>query len=256
MNTTLYLKSAFVNSPLENTAKRLQWAAGALHRSSHPELTELFLEEKRLPAVLKRLLSPNSNVLDVGAHLGSFTSMAIRAAPKGKQIAIEASPTKAAMLRKRFPATRVEQIAISDTIGTATFEENIANPGYSKLQGDNPSGDRVHRYSVNVTALDALDLPQIDFMKIDIEGAELAAFRGGMKFINRDRPAILFECGADANAGLDRRALFDQITEAMRYDVFTFGDFLYNKGPLGFDEFRKCGIYPFRAFNFLALPRS
>jgi hypothetical protein len=49
--------------------------------------------------------------------------------------------------------------------------------------------------------------------------------------------------------------LFDHITGVMNYDVFTFGDFLHDKGPLGFDEFRKCGIYPFRAFNFVALPQ-
>ncbi|MFX7071531.1 hypothetical protein ABTI09_19765, partial [Acinetobacter baumannii] len=66
---------------------------------------------------------------------------------------------------------------------------------------------------------------------------------------------FVFECGAVTNEGLDRAALFDHLTSVMTYDVFTFGDFLYRKGPLSADEFRKCGIYPFRAFNFVALPR-
>lgn len=255
MHKTLYLKSALVNSPLEGIAKRLQWAAGALFRSSHPELTEVFLEDKRLPLILKKLLQRSSNVLDVGAHLGSFTSQALKLAPAGTHVAIEASPTKAAMLRQRFPGIRIEQVAISDAIGTATFEENLSRPGFSRLHGGNPSNDPVHRYEVNVTTLDALDLQRIDFMKIDIEGSELAAFRGGLNFINRDRPTILFECGAEANVGLDRPALFQHLTEVMNYEVFTFADLLYNKGPLEFDEFRKCGLYPFRAFNFIALPR-
>lgn len=255
MHKTLYLKSALVNSPLEGIAKRLQWASGALFRSSHPELTEVFLEEQRLPLILKKLIQRSANVLDVGAHLGSFTSQALKLAPAGTHVAVEASPTKAAMLRQRFRGVRVEQVAISDTVGTATFEENLARPGFSRLHGGNPSNDPVRRYEINVTTLDALDLPRIDFMKIDIEGAELAAFRGGMTFLNRDRPTITFECGADTNAGLDRAALFQHLTEVLGYDVFTFGDFLFTKGPLGFDEFRKCGIYPFRAFNFVALPR-
>ena len=55
MNTLLKLKSALVASPLEGVAKTIQWAAGAPFRSSHPELAELFLEEKRLPEVLQRL---------------------------------------------------------------------------------------------------------------------------------------------------------------------------------------------------------
>ena len=45
------------------------------------------------------------------------------------------------------------------------------------------------------------------------------------------------------------------LTEVLSYDLFTFGDFLYGKEALTFSEFRKCGLYPFRAFNFVALPR-
>ena len=40
------------------------------------------------------------------------------------------------------------------------------------------------------------------------------------------------------------------------YDIFCFGDFLFNKGNMAFDEFRKCGLYPFRAFNFISLPKD
>lgn len=256
MSAMLRLKSALVASPLEGVAKSLQWAAGIPFRSSHPELTELFLEETRLPEVLRRLLTKSSNVLDIGCHLGSFLSLARRLAPAGHHVAIEASPTKAAWLARKFPDVKVEQIAISDQSGTAIFEENIRNPGFSRLQGGCPSADPVNRYAVAVTTLDALDIQhRIDFVKIDIEGTELAAFRGGPEFIAANRPNILFECGADANAGLDRRSLFDHVADVMAYDIFTFGDFLHNKGPLGFDEFRKCGIYPFQAFNFVALPR-
>jgi FkbM family methyltransferase len=256
MSTTLRLKSALVASPLEGVAKSLQWAASLPFRSSHPELTELFLEEKRLPEVLRRLVTKSSNVLDIGCHLGSFLSLARRLAPAGHHIAIEASPTKAGWLARKFPDVQVEQVAVSDHTGTATFEENIRNPGFSRLQGGFPSCDPVNRYAVAVTTLDALNIQhRVDFVKIDIEGAELAAFRGGSEFFAGNRPKILFECGADANAGLDRSALFDHITQEMAYDIFTFGDFLHNKGPLSFDEFRKCGIYPFRAFNFIAIPR-
>jgi FkbM family methyltransferase len=228
---------------------------GFRNRSAHPELAELFLEERRVSEILSRLLTRSSNVLDVGCHIGSFISIASRVASDGYHVAIEASPSKAAMLRRRFPLVRIEQTAISDSVGMASFEENINKPGFSRLEGGHPSACPVNRYEVNVTTLDTLRLPRIDFMKIDIEGEELAALRGGMKFIERDRPTILFECGADTNEGLDRRALFDHLTGVMRYDIFTFSDFLYNKGPLGFDEFRKCGVYPFRAFNFLALAR-
>jgi FkbM family methyltransferase len=248
-------KSWVIGSRLEPAAKTIQRAMGFRHRSAHPELAELFLEERRVSEILSRLLTRSSNVLDVGCHIGSFMSQAIHHAPDGHHIAIEASPSKAAWLRRRLPSIRIEQAAISDSVGVAVFEEDIRRPGFSRLQRSHPSTDPVNRYEVNVTTLDELDLPPIDFMKIDIEGAELAALRGGSGFIDSYQPKIMFECGADTNIDLDRRALFEHITGVMNYDVFTFGDFLHNKGPLGFDEFRKCGLYPFRAFNFVALPQ-
>ncbi len=214
------------------------------------------MEDKYLPKVLERLLSPSSNILDIGCHIGSFLSLAGGIARQGNHVAVEASPTKAQWLVKKFPNVRVEQVAISDQVGSATFEENIRRPGYSRLQGSNPSTDPVVRYDVDVTTLDNLAIPhRVDFVKIDIEGAELAAFRGGAKFIEANRPPIIFECGADDNIGLDRMGLFHHVTQKMGYNVFTFGDYLYTKGPLSADEFRKCGMYPYRAFNFVALPQ-
>lgn len=255
MNKSLEFKAALVASPLEALAKHIRWALASRHRSAHPELAEVFLEEKHLPKVLERLLTKNSNVLDVGCHIGSFLSLASKFAPDGRHAAIEASPTKAGWISRKFPGVRVEQVAVSDQVGTAVFEENIAKPGFSRLQGRSPSTDPVNRYAVAVSTLDALNLGSFDLVKIDIEGAELAALKGGTDFILTNRPKIIFECGADANVGLDRRTLFDFLTDELGYDIFTFTDFLYGKGSLSFDEFRKCGIYPFRAFNFVAMPK-
>lgn len=212
------------------------------------------MEDDRLSLVLGRLLNPRSNVIDVGCHIGSFLNLAMTMCPSGKHIAIEASPTKAGWLRRKFPKARIEQVAISDHAGTAMFEENLRRPGFSRLQNGHDSGDPVSRYEVSLSTLDGLEIKtRVDLIKIDIEGSELAALKGSTQLIEANRPSIIFECGADANAGLDRRALFDYLTE-MEYDIFTFADFLHDKGPLCFDEFRKCGIYPFRAFNFLAIP--
>jgi FkbM family methyltransferase len=188
-------------------------------------------------------------------------------APAGKHVAIEVSPSKAKWLTKKFPHVRIEQIAISDSSGSAIFEENINNPGFSRLQSGRPSTERVHRYEVRVTTIDSLNFSdRVNVLKVDIEGHELAAFKGAVELVRRDHPAIIFECGAEPSThvgstryqhpGLDRRQLFAFVTEQLGYDVLTFTDFIFNKGPLSYDEFRKCGLYPFRAFNFVALPRN
>jgi FkbM family methyltransferase len=251
---SLRIKSMLVASPLEAVAKNIQWWIGLSQRRRHPELWEIYQEDRLLPHVLKRLLSANSNVLDVGAHIGSFLSLASALAKDGNHAAIEASPNKSALLSMKFPRAKIKNVAISDYIGTAIFEDNLQNSGFSKLQGGHHVEGKTRRYEVNVATLDSLCLGKFDLMKIDIEGNELNALKGGEGFISQNRPAILFECGPVYVEGLDRFALFDYLTQKLLYDVFLFQDFLHDKGPLSRDEFRKCGIYPFRAFNFVALP--
>lgn len=254
--SSLRLKSMMVGSPLEGLATTAKRFLETRERNARPEVAELLLEGKRVPQILSRLLSRSSNVLDIGGHIGSFISVASRLAPKGCHAIIEASPTKAASLKKKFPAMEVLQKAVSDYIGLAAFEENLTRAGFSRLADGRKSVDAVSHYEVEITTLDALNFNQrFDFVKIDIEGAELAAFRGGKRFFAETRPNVMFECGAEGIEGLDRAALFAYLTEQMGYDVFSFTDFLFNKGPLGADEFRKCGVYPFRAFNYLALPK-
>ena len=93
----------------------------------------------------------------------------------------------------------------------------------------------------------------MDLLKLDIEGGKLAALKGATAILNRWHPSILFECGSEyAPNKPSRRDLFDFLAD-QGYRIYSFGDFLFDKGPMGFDEFQRCGLYPFRAFNFIAL---
>jgi FkbM family methyltransferase len=246
----LRAKAALVGTPFEGIAKHARQVAATLRPNL--ELAEVLLEERRLPQVLSRLLKPDSHVLDIGCHIGSFLSLASTIATNGRHTAIEASPTKAALLKKKFPNVNVLDVAISDRDGTATFEEDLARPGWSRLAGTGKSGHRIDLVQVKTATLDSLQLGRFDLVKIDIEGAELLALQGGEKFF-ANQPALIFECGATANIKVDRAALFDHLTSKIGYSVFTFEDFLYRKGQMSADEFRKAGVYPFKAFNFLAV---
>jgi FkbM family methyltransferase len=183
--------------------------------------------------------------LDVGCHIGSFWSAAKRIFPQG-----EASPTKASWLTSKFPTARIEQVAISNQSGTAIFEENLKNSGFSKLAGSSRSAQS-NFYEVRTATIDEFNFGPVDLLKLDIEGAELAALQRAERFLKTNQPTIIFECGADEH---ERRAIFDLLTEKYGYAIFTYADFLYGKGHLSLDEFRKCNIYPFRAFNYLAVP--
>jgi FkbM family methyltransferase len=257
MTFSLWLKSTLVGTPVEGIAKRARWYMAAKSRAKFPELWELHLEEQRLPGILTKLLKPQSCGVDVGAHIGSFLNLLVEKAPYGRHTAIEASSTKARWLRRRFPGAVVFECAASDSNGSAFFEDNQARPGYSRLlNGSEPTNNSA--YKVPTRKLDDMCIEQVDLLKMDIEGAEILALRGGRKLIEKHRPAILFECGIeyDPHSKTNRAELYPYLTDTLGYDLFTYTDFLFpEKGSLTSDEFRKCGIYPFRALNFIAMPR-
>jgi FkbM family methyltransferase len=251
------IKALFVGTPFEATALHLRWILNFPQRYRHPELWGIYLEEVQLPKVLLKLLKSDSCAVDVGAHIGSFTSLLLRISPKGRHIAIEASPSKGAWLKRWFPSVDVRSVAASDSNGTATFQEDMQLSGFSRLSTE-PGNDRCISYTVETCRLDSLlSGRDLDLIKIDVEGLELSVLRGTTETIERCRPAIIFECGAEyglQDQGISRRALYDFLTQELNYSILTFADFLFDKGGMEFDEFRRCGLYPFFAFNFVALP--
>jgi FkbM family methyltransferase len=229
-------------------------------RRRHPELWELYLEEKQLPYVLQHLLRNDSCGVDVGCHVGSFLSLLLKFAPQGKHIAFEASKVKSEWLKRRFPYVEIVQKAVADEAGTGIFEENVKLSGFSRLRikGEAASGSADSQ--VAICRLDDLLFDRkIDFIKLDIEGGELAALRGALATIKKSQPAIIFECAPEfvlTKLNVNRAELYDLLTVEAKYNIYCFSDFLFQRGCMDFSEFRKCGFYPFRAFNFVALPAS
>lgn len=251
-------KSLIVGTAMEVAAKKMRWLLGSIRRHKHPELWELHLEERWLPLILQKLLKNDSCGVDVGGHIGSFVSLLVRYAPDGRHIVFEPSATKSRWLKKRFPAIKVFAYAAANETGRAVFEENCAEPGYSALaEGEGDLSGASVRYDVEVCRLDDILLGgnRIDLIKLDVEGGELAALRGASKIIEKWQPAIIFECGSEYGQKLNRRGLYNFIADDLGYAIFCFADFLYDKGEMTYSEFRKCGLYPFRAFNFVAVPR-
>ena len=165
--------------------------------------------------------------------------------------------------RSRFPPCRssvdVRSVAVSDTIGTATFQEDVKFSGFSRLSAE-ASTDHCISYSVETRRLDdLLNGREVDLIKIDVEGLELSVLRGATETIRKYRPHVIFECGSEyaiRDQGVSRRELFDYLTKELNYSICTLADFLFDKGAMEFDEFRRCGLYPFVAFNFIAIPAA
>ena len=80
--------------------------------------------------------------------------------------------------------------SIAQDFGTVSLTEETT------VDEDGWMNDRV----VDITSIDAMDLPRLDFFKLDVEGYEVPALTGALKTIKKHRPWIWVEyfiTGAD-----------------------------------------------------------
>lgn len=141
---------------------------------------------------------PGDIVLDCGAHVGVFTQQALDRGAS-KVVAIDPDPVQLECLRRNF----ADEIARGRVIltpkgvwssgGTLTLNVGVQNSGMSSLV-EETGGETI---DVAVTTIDdlvkELGLERVDYIKMDIEGAEREALRGGLQTISAFRPRILLE---------------------------------------------------------------
>jgi FkbM family methyltransferase len=251
-----FFASSVIGTPLQRPAEAIRSLIGLPQRRKRPELREIFLEHGRSRMVLRRAITPETNCIDVGCHLGPVLDDIARLAPRGRHIAIEPLPYKAAWLRRKFPKVEVHQLAVGEEDAVADFYYQPRSSGFSGLR--KLGGEEATSISVRCRRLDDIVPPDrpIGFIKIDVEGGEYGAFRGARRILAECRPIILFECtcpNLDA-FGISASQMFAFLTQEMRYHVFLFKDWLSDGEPLDLARFEDSMVYPFKAFNYLAAP--
>jgi FkbM family methyltransferase len=151
--------------------------------------------------IIRRTMRPHSNSVDAGAHEGLFLRHLVKAAPQGRHYAFEPIPELARRLIERYPSVQVHQVALADTNGEATFRYMPDDPAESSLydRPDREAGHEVVPITVPMRRLDDV-LPRderIEFIKVDVEDAEIALLRGAEGILSRSRPVLVIECHVD-----------------------------------------------------------
>ena len=134
-------------------------------------------------------------VFDVGAHVGEYTLLA---AAQGAVVhAFEANPSSAALLRanvarNRLPTVTVHEVAASDREGEEKFLAR-GDLSLSALWSEQQADEGHEEVIVPTRRIDSIDAPPPDVIKLDVEGAELAALRGAKGILERHGPLVVFE---------------------------------------------------------------
>lgn len=182
----------------------------------------LGLHERDVLECLQRQLRPGMTVFDVGANLGYFSLIAAQLVGKsGRVICLEPDPRVAEVLRRNvaangFQNASVVQAAASDSCGEVSFGCAPAS-SWSGIYYERPT----KRIVVRAVTLDSLcgelGLSRVDFVKIDIEGAEGVALEGMSEMLRRQRPQVLVELHGEYSTALSHPAA--ELLRKSHYDV-------------------------------------
>ncbi len=137
---------------------------------------------------LAEFVPAGRTAVDVGAWYGPWTQRLM--AQAGHVVALEPTAALARYLRRAFPRVDVIEAAASDREGTADLFVPTAGVAVGISSLETGAGTAV---PVRLAPLDGLDLADVGFIKIDVEGHELPALQGAARTISRDRPTLLVE---------------------------------------------------------------
>lgn len=153
--------------------------------------------ERQIYGSGEHFVHPGDVVLDCGASDGDFTREALRAGAK-LVVAIEISPSSAECIRRNLAAEIAGGRVIVYPKGVWDKEDSmmlhVDDTNFAANSVVMNYGSLHPQVKVPLTTIDKLtaelNLPRVDFIKMDIEGAELPAMRGGNKTIQRFKPRL------------------------------------------------------------------
>ncbi|MBI2053585.1 MAG: FkbM family methyltransferase [Candidatus Sungbacteria bacterium] len=151
--------------------------------------------------ILRVIIQPGMSVADIGANFGYFTLlMSHLVGPEGRVYAFEPESHAYDMLKETIRLNGLANVTavkagVGDRAGSARLfldRKNLGNPSLSEK--NIPTTARGGAEDIEMVTLDAyMGQKKLDAIKIDVQGAEGAAFRGGRETIKRFQPVIFTE---------------------------------------------------------------
>lgn len=143
-------------------------------------------------------------VWDIGANIGFYTLIAARLVGDGQVLAFEPLPGNLDAIRRNVALNslsnvKLVDVALSDKEGMAQLEihsrQTWAKLDTSADTGFSQTRDATGHIEVALATIDSqlASQPVPDFVKMDIEGAEVAALRGASVLLSQHRPTLICE---------------------------------------------------------------
>jgi len=166
--------------------------------------------------VVRHYVAPGDTVWDIGSNLGILTfSAAIRVGPSGRVYSLEADPRYADIQSRTLRgftrnSGRVSILCAAVAGQAGVLDLVIPRKGHARnhlriVSGNSAGEPEMTKQVVTLTLdwlLDYWNPPQ--FVKIDVEGAELLATEGGDRLFSEIRPSCYIECAPENSGWMTR----------------------------------------------------
>jgi FkbM family methyltransferase len=132
---------------------------------------------------VERVVARGAVAVDVGANIGLFTlALARRVGPEGRVHAIEPEPANARAIARAVEAAgyrqvRLHRAAAADRVGRLDLHLSGSNRGDHRTALRDGTRDTIEVSAIRLDDL-LVEEPRVDFIKIDVQGAELAVLQG------------------------------------------------------------------------------
>lgn len=210
----------------------------------HLDLTKNLEYDRLTKIIMRRTINPSSNCIDVGCHKGEILDIILKLAPNGNHFAFEPIPNFYENLSLKYAKiVSVFPFALADHEGNTSFQYVKNAPAYSgikkrKYDIDNPE---IEEINVELKKLDDL-IPAdvtIDFIKIDVEGAELGVLKGAKNLLLKYKPVIVFEFGLGASDFYNTKPadIYNLLVVEIGFQIYTLKTWLGNDAALSLKDF-------------------
>jgi len=183
------------------------------------------------------LLDSGATVFDIGSNIGLYLYRFQKAGKFKRIIGFEPIPVLYKRLKKYFPDMEIYDFAISDKTEDKTFKIPYIDGKIYETRGTlhnyTEEGEtKSEQIKVRTISLDDFvanhNIEDISFIKIDIEGHEIAALRGAKNTLVRFKPLLLIEIEQRHHKELEINDIFTQIIE------FGYQGFFFDKADKRF----------------------
>lgn len=210
-----------------------------LHLTEEMHRSVFFLGEyeRVVTNIISSVVRPGDVCLDVGANFGWYTTLLGRLCAEGEVHAFEPLPDIYNELKQNWQLAGEPENVCLNNMALGDEERLIdihrfvnLSSGFSSFSIDGK--DDYETFSVPMTTLNSYlaerKMRDIDFMKIDVEGAELMFLHGATRlFEQRVPPVIMAEMalGTTKNFGYLPNDLIEFISQRAAYDFYAINEF-------------------------------